>query len=168
MVNKDISKTHGIAGRASTVEKKQAFLTRLVGMWIGATNSQCRVYLAFSLKAEHVRILRPSNSTPKYKLWRNACLSTPGITWKDIHRGAVHSGQNWDTPTCPSMGEQMNKFPPLSTTWQSKHRNYSHNTLQCGWISEIEYPTRNVLLHKCENLSIKLKATKNKYTHMQQ
>ena len=32
MVNKDISKTHGIAGRASTVEKKQAFLTRLVGM----------------------------------------------------------------------------------------------------------------------------------------
>ena len=167
MLHKDISETHGMAESARTVEKKQAFSTRLVGMWLSAASSQCGVYLAFSSKVEHVRILWPTNSTPKYKPWINACLSTPGITWKDIHRGAVHSGQNWDTPTCPAMGEQMNKFPLRSTTWQSKHRNYSHNTSQCGWRSEIEYPTRNVLLHKREILSIKLKATKNKYTHMQ-
>ena len=32
MVNKDISETHGMAESASTVEKKQAFSTRLVGM----------------------------------------------------------------------------------------------------------------------------------------
>lgn len=40
MVNKDISETHGMAESANTVEKKQAFSTRLVGMWISAANSQ--------------------------------------------------------------------------------------------------------------------------------